>query len=125
MEKVIQKLPGYTIDEFGNVKNSRNKIIKPAYCKGYYSIVTGTVKKKNRQQNSVHRLVAEAFIPNPYNLPIVNHKDRNKTNNHVSNLEWVTNYENIEHWKNPIQRIKNIILSLPKDFLARDIINLI
>lgn len=62
---------------------------------GYFQV--GLSVKNKRKNIYVHRLVAKAFIPNPYNKPDVNHKDGNKKNNHVNNLEWVTHSENIRH----------------------------
>lgn len=62
---------------------------------GYLQITVG--KTNNRSQYRVHRIVAEAFIPNPDNLPEVNHKDYNRTNNCVENLEWCTHAGNIAH----------------------------
>jgi hypothetical protein len=59
--------------------------------KGYFRV------KVIDRLHFIHRLVAQEFIPNPNNLPIVNHKDGNKLNNNSSNLEWVTNAENLQH----------------------------
>ena len=63
--------------------------------KGYQRIRVTINRKK--MSFKVHREVAKAFIPNPDNLPQVNHKDTDKSNNHVSNLEWMENKENVHH----------------------------
>lgn len=69
------------------------------YSKGYE--IVDLYKNGKRKTVRVHRLVAEAFIPNNDNKPEVNHIDGNKHNNNVDNLEWVTKKENCRHaWNN-------------------------
>lgn len=63
---------------------------------GYISNGYRLIKHKGKVYR-VHRLVSECFLQNPDNLPQVNHKDGNKLNNHVSNLEWVSQSDNIKH----------------------------
>lgn len=63
--------------------------------KGYHRIRVTIEREK--MSYKVHREIAKAFIPNPNNLPQVNHKDGNKSNNSVDNLEWVTNRDNAHH----------------------------
>lgn len=63
--------------------------------KGYQNIQLS--KEGRSKMFSIHRLVAEAFLDNPENLPVVNHIDGNKSNNHIGNLEWVSYSDNINH----------------------------
>ena len=80
----------YQVSNLGRVYSVRNnKILKPKLNKyGYLSV--NLKYKGSRVTKSIHRLVGEAFIPNPNDLPQVNHKDEDKTNNCVDNLEWCT-----------------------------------
>lgn len=73
----------------GSVSVIKEHILKPRLTKyGYYAVLLS--KNKKRKWKFIHVLVAEAFIPNPDNLPQVNHKDETKVNNDAENLEWCT-----------------------------------
>lgn len=92
----IRDFPNYSVSNLGNVMNNKtNKLMRLNLKAGYYQICL--TAEKIRKQFKVHRLVALAFIPNPENKPEVNHKDKNKVNNNVKNLEWNTRLENCHH----------------------------
>lgn len=83
---------------YGHRRKSDERIMNLSKRSGYPQVAVSTSGKKNSYM--VHRLVAEAFIPNDENKPYVNHIDGNKANNNVENLEWVTPLENSRHAAN-------------------------
>lgn len=88
----------YQISNLGRVRRKDNfKVLKPlSISKGYKGVRLYETKNKAITKK-IHRLVAEYFIPNPLNLPQVNHKDGNKSNNRIDNLEWCSNEFNMNH----------------------------
>lgn len=118
MKEIWKDIEGYEglyqISNMGRVKSlarrgTRGGIIKPAEIKkGYlqYALVKDGILKWYK----AHRLVAQAFIPNPNNLPCVNHRDENPHNNYVENLEWCT----IKYNNSYGTRIKKIINKLKR-----------
>lgn len=107
----------YAVSNFGNVMNVNTKKLLSPQNRGYLFVTlfnaSNTRGNKGYRKNyRIHRLVAKYFIENPENKPYVNHKDGNKHNNHVDNLEWVTEQENTIHenklisTQRPIKAIK-------------------
>lgn len=87
-----------SLDREVNGKFLKGRILS-CYSKHTYPAVV-LCNEKGKKHVRVHRIVAETFLENPYNLPEVNHIDGNKNNNHVDNLEWCTHRENAEHaWR--------------------------
>lgn len=98
------KLPRYYVSSTGLVKDShKDKLVSINVRKDGYNKVSLVDDSKDIYESGrwicvfLHRFIAEAFIPNDNNLPEINHKDRNKSNNSVNNLEWCTHQDNIIH----------------------------
>ena len=100
--KNVPDIPNLEVSNSGLVRTfhhgwNRTVIKKMREDKDGYLIVSVVLADKSETTRRVHRLVAQTFIENPNNLPIVNHLDGDKQNNHVSNLEWTTVSGNTKH----------------------------
>ena len=122
-EEIWESIPGYKgeylISSSGRVKNNKNKLRKlQVDNKGYVKIAL--CKKGEVQQYAVHRLVAQTFISNSENKLEVNHKDGNKLNNCISNLEWCTSSENQKHaFSTGLQSLTNYSIYKSKEALQK------
>lgn len=98
----------YMVNNLWQIKTHYWKIRKLFICDTWYYVVSITDKNKVVHTKKVHRLVAMAFIPNLYNKPQINHKDWNKLNNNIDNLEWVTQSENVKHSYDKLNHKKHL-----------------
>lgn len=131
MNEIFKDVKGYEgyyeVSNLGNVRSTSYKgvrILKPAKLKNGYLNVIFCIKQ-NKVHKLVHRLVAETFLSNPNNFEQVNHKNGNKEDNRVTNLEWCTQEYNNVHAYNtnllnryenrPAAKLtKNKVLQIPK-----------
>lgn len=102
----------YQVSNLGRVKSlnynhtKKEKILKWSKDKDGY-LISSLCKEGKHKTFTVHRLVAEAFLDNPHNYPCINHKDENKTNNNVENLEWCTVKYNVNYGTGIQRKVEN------------------
>lgn len=134
MEEIWKDIPGYEkyymASTLGRIKSKdrviktvlkgkeikyikRGRIMTPCLNSGKYLGLPINTDKLKKSEN-VHRLIAITFLPNPNNLPCVNHKDENKLNNCVDNLEWCT-YQHNNVWKNRLAKSLETFNANPKN----------
>jgi len=94
--RIIEDFPNYSVSNFGNIKNIKTNKLMKLNVKGGYNTIS-LINNNSKKSFKVHRLVALSFIENPENKPEVNHKNKNKMDNSMINLEWVTRKENNQH----------------------------
>lgn len=121
----------YEVSSYGRVRSldryvkgkgyrlHKGKVLIPVKSKlGYLQL--NLYYNGKRHQSKIHRLVAQAFLPNPDNLPMINHKDEDKTNNNVDNLEWCSAKYNVNYGTSRIRAKETAIKNGSYTGLSRD-----
>ena len=103
----IRGLDRYVLEEKGTTRFVKGKILKPWNDSGDRYLMIMLCKNGEHEKRLMHRLVAEAFIPNPNGLPEVDHIDHDTKNNNVTNLRWVTHRENLHHSYETMSPVRN------------------
>ncbi len=111
----------YQVSSFGKIRKVTGELIAAHNACGYSFVRL----KGSRKYIRIHRIVAEAFIPNPFNYPIINHKDNSGFNNRVDNLEWCNQKQNLAHmtaqgrrssyWKGKIPPVAKLTYTQAED----------
>jgi uncharacterized protein YijF (DUF1287 family) len=114
----------YEINNLGQVRNQKGQILKTSVNSGGYEVIA-LRKDKIKKQLYIHRLVAKAFLDNPNNYKEINHKDENKLNNKVENLEWCNRkYNAVYGTKLERQRVANPLKKKVEQYsLTNELIN--
>lgn len=116
MWKKVNRNDNYSINEQGKVRNDKTGLIKtPTLNKRNGYLVLDLYKNNKREKVPVHRLVAEAFIPNPENKLTVDHADGDRTNNSIENLRWATYSEQNSRFETNGVRSDQIIVKRYKE----------
>ena len=120
--KTIKEYPDYGVSNLGNVRH-KNRVLRPSISIYGYKVVL-LYNHGKRRSHFVHRLVAFAFIPNPNNLPQVNHINGVKTDNAVTNLEWCNNQQNMKH-AHKIGLITKQMMSQARNHLKKPVLKIL
>lgn len=119
----VRSLERYIVDKNGHKRFVKERFLKPYerdYKKGNMQNRRYVALSKNGKNKNalLYRLMAEAFIPNPNNLPTVNHKDGNPLNDVLENLEWMSNEDNIKHaFNNGLMKFMRPVIKIDPDTL--------